>query len=88
MSNEMNGKTAELHETELEAVAGGATQNRYDPKRCSQYKRVEYECVGLFSATWCDHYSKERLLGDTDWYLHDCAMGCYHYGGDWYGYPK
>ena len=40
-------KAEELNEEDLEAVAGGATQNRYNPDVCGKYTKVEWECVGV-----------------------------------------
>ena len=80
-----------LHETELDAVAGGgATQNRYDPQRCSNTKQVAYECVGFLANTWCDHYRERKISGThytNDVYRYTCVMGCYDYNGDHYGKP-
>ena len=40
-------KAGELKEEDLEAAAGGATQNRYNPDVCGKYTKVEWECVGF-----------------------------------------
>ena len=52
---------SKINEEELEKVAGGASQNRYDPKVCPSLKRTRYECVGFLSSCWCDHYRKTYI---------------------------
>jgi len=88
MSDE-NRKNTELHEIDLEAAAGGATQNRYDPQRCGKYTRMEYECVGLFEMCWCDHFRRVDLLPGrlVSYFNYICTMGCYDYRGDRFGEP-
>jgi len=70
-------KTGEIKEEDLEAVAGGGTQNRYDPNTCKGMTRTKYECVGFLSECWCDHYRcvYERKHNDG-WtlFMHSCAM--------------
>ena len=75
-------KNGELAEEELEVVAGGGTQNRYDPKVCCNYTKVEYRCVGFLAMTYCDHYrihyrrhAIDHLVADR----HICQMGIYDY---------
>ena len=84
-------KSGELNEEELEAAAGGGTQNRYNPDVCGKYTRVEYECVGfLMLLCWCDHYRKKFVgsnADDGERHHHTCAMGCYDYVGDKFGAP-
>ena len=79
-----------LGEEHLEAVSGGATQNRYDPKVCPALSRTRYECVGLFQSCWCDHYSRTFVSETHDGipehptikiFLHECAMGAFIYRG-------
>ena len=87
-----NKKNTELHEEELEAAAGGATQNRWNPEVCGKYTRVEYECVGFLKATWCDHYREEYLYRSSvgrlpERYRFTCAMGRYNYEGNPHGNP-
>ena len=80
-------KTAELHETELEKVAGGSpTANRYDPQRCGSTNRTIYECVGFIRAVYCDHYRVESF-NHGEYYRFTCRMGRYDYYGDWEGNP-
>jgi len=77
-------KSGELVEEDLDSVAGGATQNRWDPEVCNKYTRTHYYCVGFFSATWCDHYSaKSQSHGK---YRHVCSMGRFDYVGTMDGY--
>ena len=80
-------KKGELKEEDLEAAAGGGTQNRYDPQRCGNTKRVSYECVGFLEMCWCDHYRKVDLLPGhlVACINHICVMGCYDYIGDNHG---
>ena len=81
-------RTGELTEAELDAVAGGATQNRYNPDVCGKYTKVEYECVGFLARCWCDHHrgnlTTERV---GQYYRYTCAMGRYDYIGDMTGDP-
>ena len=78
-------KKGELKEEDLEAAAGGGTQNRYDPQRCGNTTRTSYECVGFLKMTWCDHLSEVET---TKWHRrYTCAMGCFDYIGDIEGMP-
>ena len=76
----------ELHEEDLEAAAGGATQNRWNPEVCGKYAKVEYDCVGFQEFTWCDHYREKNLspanthAAEQRW-QYSCVMGCYDYVG-------
>ena len=85
-------KSGELMEEDLEAAAGGGTQNRYDPQRCGNTTRTSYECVGLFLMTWCDHYREKELTSagagpaGRRWH-YTCAMGSYDYIGHHDGEP-
>ena len=88
-ANEQTGvrKTGELKEEDLEAVAGGATQNRYDPEICSKYTAVHYNCVGFLAWNWCDHYRREYLPPvssgpSAERYQYTCVMGRYDYKGN------
>ena len=74
-------KTEELREEDLAPVSGGATQNRYDANKCSKNKAVAYDCVGLLSAVWCDHYRRDfqREEGYMTVHWHRCMMGCFDY---------
>jgi len=77
-------KNGELAEEELDSVAGGATQNRWDPKECGGITKVEYRCVGFLGFTYCDHYSSYKVVsnGYASIYLHRCGMGRFdHIGG-------
>ena len=79
-------KSNELHETDLEAAAGGsdgATVNRYDAKECGQHKNSKawVDCEGFFGLLPCDHYKKYRV-GD-DLYQFICKMGIYEYQANW-----
>ena len=84
----------ELNEEQLDAVAGGGpTWNRYDPKTCKNMKRTKYECVGLLSKNWCDHYRMTTHYYDiaphNTLYKMSCAKGAYpEYIGDVAGNPK
>jgi len=51
-----SAESNEITEDELEAVAGGWSENRYDPNTCKNMTRNKYECVGFLGACWCDHY--------------------------------
>ena len=65
-----------VKEEDLEAVAGGRpTWNRYDPKTCKNMTRTKYECVGLLSAAWCDHY-RGKDLGNNRKRI-SCAKGAF-----------
>ena len=85
-------QSEEINEEQLDAVAGGATWNRYDPKTCKNMKRTKYECVGLFAMNWCDHY-REKYAGTCSvngnmTYRISCAMGAYpEYIGYKEGHP-
>ena len=76
----------ELSEDQLDNVAGGATQNRYNSSRCWGAKKVIYECVGFLKAVHCDHYvcvptGKTRFQSNYHHkiYVHKCNMGCFDY---------
>ena len=76
----------ELSEDQLDNVAGGATQNRFDSSRCWGAKKVIYECVGFLKAVHCDHYvcvptGKTIFLNNYHQkiYVHKCNMGCFDY---------
>ena len=71
-------KSGELVEEDLDSVAGGATQNRWDPEVCNNYTTVHYNCVGFFESCWCDHYGR-RHIGGKDSFKHTCAMGRFYY---------
>ena len=75
-------RRGELAETDLDDVAGGGTQNRWDPKVCCNYAKVEYRCVGFLTWCWCDHYSRD-IEGNKDFglYRHRCSMGRFNYLG-------
>ena len=82
MSDAIN-KSTELHETDLEAAAGGAyqfTKNRHDPAVCSTYTQEEgYNCIGPFwGAVCCDHYRTDTIKNDQGkplgWRKY-CVMG-------------
>ena len=77
-------RRGELAEEDLDVVSGGATQNRWDPKVCNNYNRTHYNCVGFYSATWCDHYSAKNLSHGK--YHHVCSMGRFDYVGTLDGY--
>ena len=80
-------KSGEISEEQLDAVAGGATWNRYDPKTCKNMTRTKYECVGLLAVNRCDHY-REDYRGNN-LYKISCTKGAYpDYIGDWKGNPK
>jgi len=72
-------KKGELKEEDLEAAAGGGTQNRYDPNECVKFKEVQYRCVGFLGMCLCDHYEKNEVKGEPWICLHTCAMGCFSY---------
>ena len=70
-------KKGELAEEDLEAAAGGATTNRYDPKVCSQYNDVHFNCVGFMELNWCDHY-RRSVDDSSEWerrLYRKCMMG-------------
>ena len=78
--SEENKKNFVLNEDELSKVPGGATQNRYDPKVCCNYTKVEYRCVGFLEWTHCDHYRIEkRNEKDFAYHSHRCVMGRFNY---------
>ena len=70
-------RAGELAEEELDAVAGGATENRYDPGVCSQYKEAHYNCVGFLGLFWCDHYSEITVSSSLR--RIKCNMGQFEY---------
>ena len=70
-------KSGELAEEDLEAAAGGATQNRYDPAICGKYTKAHYNCVGFLTWNWCDHYVQKTLKSGICRYK--CNMGYYDY---------
>ena len=70
-------KKGELKEEDLEAAAGGATTNRYDPAVCSQYNDVHFNCVGFLELNWCDHY-RRSVDDSSNWerrLYRKCMMG-------------
>jgi len=73
-------KHGKLSEEELASVAGGGlpTENRYNPKICSQYSKVHYYCVGFLQLCHCDHF---RCSTSSNGYREDleCVMGYYKY---------
>jgi len=81
------GSTRELKEEDLEAVAGGGllpTQNRYDKNTCKGMKRMKYECVGVLSSYWCDHFKKKHdpntpSEGFRARYFMGCRKGAFLY---------
>ena len=77
-----------INEEQLDAVSGGASQNRYDPARCNPERswRTTYECVGFLSSVYCDHYTR-TYLDRVNRYWHKCAMGCFDYEGTNDGQP-
>ena len=78
--SEENKKSFVLNEDELDTVSGGATQNRWDPKRCSQITETAYDCVGFLGATWCDHYRYEKRYGaGLIYHSHQCVRGQFNY---------
>jgi len=78
--SEENKKNFVLNEDELDTVSGGATQNRWDPKRCSQITETAYDCVGFLGATHCDHYRYNKWLDSgLIHYSHKCMMGRFDY---------
>ena len=79
---EQPAESGELSESDLDFVAGGATQNRYDPQICSQYQEAHYNCVGFFSSCWCDHFSKDKIRHGC--WREKCAMGYFSYIVDIY----
>ena len=96
VKNESAGSTdKELTEEELEAVAGGGSENRYDPNTCKNMTKRKYECFGFLGLCWCDHYRKE-LCRKPDharprtWiYYHKCVMEAYRtYKGYSDGVPE
>ena len=83
--------TQALSEEELECICGGGFADRHNPEICSQYKHAHYHCVGLFSAFWCIHYSKEGYIKDIDgrkWIRHKCAKNHFDYKVDALGQGK
>ena len=74
-------KTGELKEEELEAAAGGWTENRYQPEYCSQFTKTHYNCVGFMTAFQCDHFSSTATdpLSKYSKYRKKCAMGYFNY---------
>ena len=84
-------KSGELNEEDLEAAAGGGTQNRWNPEVCNNYSRTHYNCVGFLTWSWCDHYRRKELPPErykpSDYYQHTCVMGRYDYKGDSLGDP-
>ena len=71
----------ELNEEDLDAVSGGATENRYDANVCHGLTEARYECVGFLQWCWCDHYRETELARTEDevMYAIKCAMGCFSY---------
>ena len=82
--------TGEIKEEELEAVAGGWSENRYDPKTCKNITRKKYDCEGFLNWRWCDHFRKEYISGELEheksWY--SCVKGAFpRYKGNRKGEP-
>ena len=79
-------------EEQLNVVTGGATQNRYDSKKCIRgMGHILKECwTGPMFSQYCDHYTgtvKGRSNDGKTVYWHNCAMRCFDYHGDWEGTP-
>ena len=73
-------KYGKLSEKELASVVGGGlpTENRYNPKICSQYGKVHYYCVGFLELVNCDHF--RQSFSNGGWRIDlECAMGYYNY---------
>ena len=88
MKDEKVNTDGVIAEEDLEAAAGGATQNRYNPDVCGKYTKVEYECVGFLKKIRCDHYKEESLNLIRTRYHYTCVMGRYDYIGDGHGDPR
>jgi len=71
-------KTGELNEEDLESVAGGWSENRYNPDECHKHKEESYNCKGFMALCWCDHY-REEVNGSTREVRKKCVKGCFNY---------
>ena len=76
-------RSNELHETDLEAAAGGATVNRYNAEKCGYHKgnRAWKDCEAFFGLSPCDHFRKDKI--DDNTYHFVCKMGIFDYQADW-----
>jgi len=81
--------SGELKEEDLEAVTGGWTENRYDPKTCKNMSRNKYECKGFSEIIFCDHYRRIRDDWNQKKYTHKCVKDAFPtYLGNKQGEPK
>jgi len=73
----------EITEDELEAVAGGWSENRYDPNTCKNMTKRKYECIGFLGGCWCDHFRRVYSHGKTfrdrepSVFNHECTKGAF-----------
>ena len=70
-------KAGELGEEDLEAVAGGWSENRYNPVECAKRDKANYLCEGLLGLLWCDHFAQDTV--GTNRLRIKCAMGYFDY---------
>ena len=67
----------ELEAGVLDKVAGGATQNRYDPKVCPNKREADASCGGFFNIYWCDHFQENKV--GTRTFRKRCTLGYFDY---------
>ena len=69
-----------IDETQLEQVAGGWSENRYDPNVCGKLTAPRLECTGTqLVVRWCDHYRVREWTEVTKGYeykhkTYSCVM--------------
>jgi len=67
-----------INEEQLDGVAGGWSENRYDPKTCKNMTERKDACIGFIGLRWCDHYREERTGGrSSEAKKRSCTKGAF-----------
>ena len=80
-------KKTELHETDLEAAAGGIrsreTVDSHDPDICNTFTETDHRCLGLLTKTPCEYHQLNTVFSDGRAVtVHSyCLKGYYDYKG-------
>jgi len=80
VGEEVSKETVELDATDLDRVAGGATQNRYDAQVCPSKREADASCGGFFNIYWCDHFQETKVGPRT--FRKKCTLGYFNYTVD------
>jgi len=91
--NEDKKEGSELRDEQLKDVAGGLSENRYNPTTCSNLVRINPKCYGhpgpLGITAWCDHLRREPVAGtfNNEWYFTCVKLAFPRYRGKTDGTP-